>query len=90
MTGHEPADEPAPKYVGEHVRQAIATDPRTTEQGIGVRVVGDQIFLSGEVGSGDRRDAIGQVAAEVAPDHRICNEVAVTSAGDQHTTERLS
>lgn len=90
MTGHEPAEEPAPKYVGEHVRRTIATDPRTTEQGIGVRVVNGQIFLSGEVGSAARRDAIGAVAAEVAPDHRICNEVTVTPSGDQHTTERIS
>lgn len=90
MTGHEPAEQPAAAYVSEHVRQAIATDPRTTEQGIDVRVVADDLYLSGDVSTHARRDAIGEVAAEAAAGHRIHNEVTVTSPGDHHATERIT
>ena len=50
-------DDLAPAYLAEHVRQAITTDGRTTEQGIDVRVVGDEVYLAGEVTSPERRDA---------------------------------
>lgn len=90
MTHHDPADATAPEYVGEHVRQAVATDPRTTEQGIGVRVVHGEVFLSGEVGSADRRAAIGVVAEEAAQGHAVHNGVTVAEPGDHHVTERIT
>ncbi len=78
----------APEYVVEHVRQAITT--RTSEQGIGVRVVADEVFLWGEVTSRERRDAAGAAAAVAAPGHTIHNDVAVVEPDDHHTTERLT
>jgi len=83
-------DELAPEYLAEHVRQAITTDGRTTEQGIDVRVVGDEVYLSGAVTSAERRDAVAEVAAEAAHGHRIRNEVLVTEPTDRHTTERIT
>jgi len=82
-------DDLAPEYVAEHVRQAITTDGRTTEQGIDVRVVGDEVYLSGAVTSEERRDAVAEVAAEAAPGRPIRNEVVVTEPTDRHTTERI-
>lgn len=84
------AEEIAPAYVAEHVRQAITTDGRTTEQGIDVRVVGGEVYLSGEVTSAERRDAVAEVAAEAAGGRPIRNEVVVTEPTDRHTTERLA
>jgi osmotically-inducible protein OsmY len=80
----------APEYVAEHVRQAITTDPRTTEQGIDVRVLHDEVFLAGEVSSEARRDAVGEVAAEVADGHRIHNDVRVIPDTHHHGTERIT
>jgi osmotically-inducible protein OsmY len=83
-------DRLAPEYVAEHVHRAITTDGRTTEQGIDVRVVGDDVFLSGAVTSTARRHAVAEVAAEAAHGYRIHNQVEVTEPVDRHTTERIT
>jgi osmotically-inducible protein OsmY len=84
------SDEPAPEYVAEHVRRAITTDPRSAEQGVDVRVVGDDVFLSGTVTSDERRDAITDVATEAADGRTVHNDVCVAHPTDRHTTERIT
>ena len=83
-------DAPDDAYVVEHVRDALATDPRTLVQGLRVTHQGDAIVLAGTVGSAARRDAVGDVAAEVAGGLRICNETVVVEAGDHHRVEEVS
>ena len=83
-----PTDD-SPEYVAERVHQAVTTDPRTTEQGVQVRVTDTEVFLHGEVASAERRDAVAQVAAEVVPDRRVHNDVTVVRLGDEHTPERI-
>jgi osmotically-inducible protein OsmY len=85
-----PDDAPDDAYVVEHVRDALATDPRTLVQGLRVTHQGDAIVLAGTVGSAARRDAVGVVAAEVANGLRICNETVVIEAGDHHRVEEVS
>ena len=80
----------APEYVGEHVRQALTTDARTMEQGLDVRVVGDEVYVSGTVTSTERRDAVREVAAEAAEGRQVHVEVDVAEPADRHTTERIT
>lgn len=80
----------APEYLVERVRHAITTDGRTTEQGIDVRVVGDDVHLAGTVASTERRDAVGEVATEAAGGRRVHNHVQVDEPADRHTTERIT
>ena len=77
-------------YVIEHVRQALATDERTTIQGLRVTCHGDCVVISGTVASGERRAAVEAVAVEAAPSYRVCNETVVVEARDHHRTEELS
>jgi osmotically-inducible protein OsmY len=84
------SDEVAPEYLAERVHRAITTDARSTEQGIDVRVVGDEVYLSGAVTSAERRDAVAEVASEAADGRRIHNGVEVTEPVDRHTTERIT
>lgn len=84
-----PPTDDSPEYLAERVRQAVTTDARTTEQGVQVRVTDDELFLYGEVGSAERREAVAEVAAEVVPDRRIHNDVTVVRLGDEHTPERI-
>lgn len=84
------SDRLAPEYVAEHVHHAITTDGRSTEQGIDVRVVGGEVFLSGTVTSTARRHAVAEVAAEAADGYRIHNQVEVAEPVDRHTTERIT
>lgn len=78
-----------PEYVAERVRQAVATDPRTTVQGLVVRATDAELFLAGDVGSEERRRAVAEVASEVAPGLRLHNDVKVVELGGEHTPERI-
>lgn len=85
------SDEPAPPndYVVGHVQAAFAADGAVAELGLEVHVVGDQLFLSGHVSSPEQRARAGEVAAEVAPHLRICNDLDVVSATGHGEPERL-
>lgn len=69
-------DEPL-QYVAARVREAIAEDPRTHVLDVDVRVVGEDVFLRGQVPSEERRQAIEDVAREFVGDRHVHNEVAV-------------
>ena len=76
-------------YVIEHVRQALATDPRSGVQGLRVTRHGDCVVVAGTVTSESRRSAVGEVAGEVAGDLRVCNEIVVVDPADHHRTEEV-
>lgn len=84
-TGREPAD-----YVISHIQDALAHDPRTTEMGIEVTLSGDRAVLTGMVTSGAQRDAIGQVASEVAREYHVVNDVSVVPCDEASETEELT
>jgi osmotically-inducible protein OsmY len=85
-----PPRDDSPEYLAERVHQAVATDPRTNEQGVQVRVTDAELFLYGEVASAERREAVAEVAAEVVADRRIHNDITVVRLGDEHTPERIT
>jgi osmotically-inducible protein OsmY len=68
-------------YLCERVRQALASDPRVGELGIDVRVAGGRVFLTGQVATPERQQAISAVVAELLPDHDVHNDVSVTPLG---------
>jgi hypothetical protein len=63
------------EYTAEHVHVALAE--RLSELGVQVTISGDKVFLSGDVATGDRRDAVGEVASQMLPDHEVHNHVSV-------------
>ncbi len=70
---------PDEEYLAQHLRDVLAEDPRVGELGIAVTVVGDHVYLSGEVTTAERRQAVAVVTAEVLPEHEVHNHIAVTS-----------
>ncbi len=66
------------EYVSEHIRTALATDPRVNELEIDIRVVGDKVFATGVVASQQRRESIEQVIKENAPQLRVVNQTSVS------------
>ncbi len=82
---HEP-----PQYAAGHLQQALAEDPRTAEQGIRVRVVGDDVYLSGQVSCPRRRDRVLEVARERMPDYRVHDELSVVRFDGPVREERLT
>jgi hypothetical protein len=70
----------APEYLIGRIHQALATDDRTGELELDVRLAGGRIFLTGTVATAERRGAVEEVVREVAPDVEVVNELTV--AGD--------
>lgn len=76
-------------YAAQRVRDALAADGRAGEMAVRVRTVAGKVFLTGEVATPERRDAVGAVAAEVLPDYELHNETVVTMVGGHHRVEHL-
>ena len=79
-----------PEYVVGHLQDALAHDPRVNELGVTVAVCGQRLFLSGTVPTAERRDAVGVVAAELAPDCQVVNEIVVAAYPEADAPEMLS
>lgn len=68
----------APEYVVGHVKQALAEEAGMGELDIEVAVRDDRVFISGEVATEERRDAITDLLEGMLPDYEIHNQVSVT------------
>lgn len=90
MTPQQEAPSATGEYLEGHLHQRLAEDPRVSEQGISVKVTPAGIFLSGVVGTAQRRDAITEVAQEYAGGHRVHNEVTVAAFPEPTADEELS
>jgi hypothetical protein len=69
----------SPEYLAGWLADRLAEDDDVHELGITVRVTGDAVFLTGVVGTAERRDLVGARVAALAPELRVCNEVTVAS-----------
>jgi hypothetical protein len=80
----EPAD-----YAIERLRDALATDERVAEMGVEVRIAAGKVFLTGQLPTEERRQAVGVVAGEVLPEYEVHNETVVTEIGDAPRVEEI-
>ena len=76
-------------YVVAHVREALASDPRTNELHVEVTLAGNRIFLTGEVASDESRRAVAEVVEELAPDREVRNETSVPPLAAPEEPEEL-
>jgi hypothetical protein len=83
------ADEPK-QYVIEHVQRALAQDPRVSALDVEVTLAGGRVFLTGDVPTQERKEAISAVVAEILPDHEICNETSVATLAPAGEPEQLA
>lgn len=78
-----------PQYLVAHLREALATDPRTAELGVQVAVHGDQVHLSGVVACEERRAELDDVIKEQLSSIEVHNEVRVADVREPAHTEEL-
>jgi hypothetical protein len=88
-TTEDAANEPK-QYVIGRVREALSTDPRVNELDVAVTVSGRKVFLTGEVTTAERRDAVTIVVSEILPEHEIHNETTVRHYPERREPEALS
>jgi len=78
-----------PQYVAEHIRTALASDRRVSELGIGVKIVGTRVQLSGVVATPDRRALVEEIVHQLLPDHEVQNDIVVQEIAEANRSERL-
>jgi len=78
-----------PQYVAEHIRTALASDRRVSELGIGVKIVGNRVQLSGVVATPDRRALVGEIVHQLLPEHEVQNDLVVQEIAEANRAERL-
>lgn len=77
-------------YLAEHVREALAKDPHLSELHVDVTIASGKVFLTGTVGSDDRRTRLTGVVQRVMPDHEVVNHTTVESPAGEPDVEKLS
>ena len=79
----------ADEYLAQHVRDALARDPRVADLGISVTVEPGAVRLSGQVATDQPRDAVAMVAGEVVGGQAVRNDVTVTTMSQPDGMEHL-
>ena len=77
-------------YTVEHIRDALARDDRVSELGVHVTMTTQGVFLTGDVGTPERRDAITEVVRELLPGTAIHNQTTVATYPEPPDMELLS
>lgn len=72
-----PARSEPTQYVVARLREALAHDERVAALDVNVRIIGDEVFLTGSVPTRERREACGQIIGELLPDSSLHNQLSV-------------
>jgi hypothetical protein len=83
------SEEMPTQYLVAHVRDALAHDQRVAALDIQVRIVGNDLFLTGAVATAPRRDAVEAVVHDVAPDLTLHNQLDVLPVDAPHGQEEI-
>jgi hypothetical protein len=79
----------APVYEAEHLRDALATDPRVMQPGLDVSVTEDVVVVRGCVPTGAVRHGVAAVLGERLGGRRLVNDVEVTPNREPDGAEEL-
>lgn len=77
-------------YRAARLQEALATDERVAELGLEVAVRDDDAYISGNVSTQERRDAVSEIAREQLPGLRIHNQITVTGHLENPDVENLT
>lgn len=65
------------QYLVARLRDALAHDHRVAALDLQVRIVGNDLYLTGQVATAPRRDAAESVVHDVAPELKVHNQLDV-------------
>lgn len=84
------SDQVPEAYLAEHVRDALAKDPRLSELHVDVTIMSGKVFLTGSVGSDERRSSLTEVVRKLLPDREVVNHTTVEAPAQGPEVEKLS
>ena len=76
-------------YLAEHLREALAQDPRVGELGLDIEIIGETVVLRGTLSSPERQEAVAAIARDLIPHHAVRNETAVADCPEAPQVEHL-
>ena len=88
--GAKPLDPEPGEYLEAHVAEALATDGRVSALGIEVSVRGNDVFLSGDVGTTARKQGVSEVVRELLPGYVVHNDTSANDFPPAADVEELS
>ena len=77
------------QYVVAKALEILTHDPRLGETALHVSVTGDKLFVTGDVATAERKDAITKVLEEQFPDLDVANATSVYDMVETAEEERL-
>ena len=77
------------QYVVAKALETLTQDPRLAETALHVSVTGNKLFVTGDVATAERRDAITTVLQEQFPELEIANATSVYDMVETTEEERL-
>ena len=75
-------DDALDRYDAEHIREQLIHDPRVGALDVQVRLSADALQITGNVATADRKQAITDVVAELAPGVEVRNDVSITDLSE--------
>lgn len=78
------------EYKEAHIAEALATDPRVSMLGIEVSIRDRDVFLSGDVATPERKQAVSEVVAELLPGYTVHNDTSARDFPPGVETEHLA
>ena len=83
------SEEPT-QYLVARLRDALAHDHRVAALDLQVRIVGNDLYLTGQVASPRRRDAAESVVHDVAPELKVHNQLDLLPVDAPTSREEIS
>lgn len=80
----------APHYVVELVKDALTADPTVAALDLHARIVGDDVYLQGQVATTERQLRAEQVVSTLLPGYRVHNEIRVITGTETSDEERIT
>lgn len=79
-----------PKHLVGHIREVLATHPRTNMLDVTIKVAGRKAFVIGEVASDERKQAAREVVSEILPpDIELVDELWIAKYNEPGKPETL-
>lgn len=78
------------EYLVGHIEDALARDPRVSENDLHVRISAGRVLVHGTVSTDERRRAIPDVVHGLLPECEVVNEATVTDYPEVEDVEQLS
>src|SRR5690606_32530575 len=72
-----------------HLKQTIATDPRTHELEIQIEASGTKVLLRGDVTSEERRNAVEEIVKECFAENPVENQIRVIELSEPTQSEEI-